>query len=384
MPDSIIAREVFWNQRTEDAASSLKSDLDRGLTSAEVQVRLAQFGANRLQVRAKITPLGLFLNQFKSPILLILILATLLSAFLKDWADAVIILLIVFGSATLSFWQEYGAHNAAEKLRASLTLRASVVRDGQENAIPVEQIVPGDVILLSAGSLIPADGILIEAKDFFVNQAVLTGETFPVEKAPGVVAAQSSLAERSNSVFMGTNVRSGSARCLVIETGSRTAFGQIAGRLTLRPPENEFQRGVKHLGYLLTEVMFLLVLGIFFFNILFHKAPLDSLLFSIALAVGLTPQLLPAIININLSKGSQSMAKRGVIVRRLESIENFGSMDILCTDKTGTLTLGVVQLDAAVNPEGENSDEVLRLAALNARFQYLATLFQETKMWSVH
>ncbi len=369
MPDSIIAREVFWNQRTEDAASSLKSDLDRGLTSAEVQVRLAQFGANRLQVRAKITPLGLFLNQFKSPILLILILATLLSAFLKDWADAVIILLIVFGSATLSFWQEYGAHNAAEKLRASLTLRASVVRDGQENAIPVEQIVPGDVILLSAGSLIPADGILIEAKDFFVNQAVLTGETFPVEKAPGVVAAQSSLAERSNSVFMGTNVRSGSARCLVIETGSRTAFGQIAGRLTLRPPENEFQRGVKHLGYLLTEVMFLLVLGIFFFNILFHKAPLDSLLFSIALAVGLTPQLLPAIININLSKGSQSMAKRGVIVRRLESIENFGSMDILCTDKTGTLTLGVVQLDAAVNPEGENSDEVLRLAALNARFQ---------------
>ena len=224
--------------------------------------------------------------------------------------------------------------------------------------IPTDEIVPGDVVLLSAGSLIPADGLVIEARDFFVNQAVLTGETFPVEKMPGIVPESAGLAERTNVVFMGTNVRSGSAKVLIVQTGLQTAFGQIANRLTLRPPETEFERGIRKLGYLLTEVMFVLVLGIFFFNVLLHKPVLDSLLFSIALAVGLTPQLLPAIININLSKGSQEMAKHGVIVRRLESIENFGSMDILCTDKTGTLTQGVVQLDGALDVNGEPSEQV--------------------------
>jgi len=224
-------------------------------------------------------------------------------------------------------------------------------------------------VLLSAGSLIPADGLLIEARDFFVNQAVLTGETFPVEKMPGVLPESVGLAGRTNVVFMGTNVRSGNAKALIVRTGLHTAFGHIASRLTLRPPETEFERGIRKLGYLLTEVMLLLVLGIFFFNVLFHKPVLDSLLFSIALAVGLTPQLLPAIININLSKGSQEMAKHGVIVRRLESIENFGSMDVLCTDKTGTLTQGVVQLDGSLDVNGEPSERVGLYAYLNARMQ---------------
>ena len=229
--------------------------------------------------------------------------------------------------------------------------------------------MPGDVVLLSAGSLIPADGVVIEANDFFVNQAVLTGETFPVEKTPGVSPQTAGLAERTNVVFMGTNVRSGSAKVLIVQTGPATAFGQIAGRLTLRPPETEFERGIRKLGYLLTEVMLILVFGIFFLNVLMQKPVLDSLLFSIALAVGLTPQLLPAIININLSKGSQEMAKRGVIVRRLESIENFGSMDMLCTDKTGTLTQGVVQLDGALDVNGEPSALVNLYAFLNAKMQ---------------
>jgi Mg2+-importing ATPase len=211
--------------------------------------------------------------------------------------------------------------------------------------------------------------LVIEANDFFVNQAVLTGETFPVEKTPGIIAEKAGLAERTNVVFMGTNVSSGSARVLIVQTGLLTAFGQIADRLTLRPPETEFERSIRRLGYLLTEVMFVLVLGIFFVNVLFHKPVLDSLLFSIALAVGLTPQLLPAIININLSRGSQEMAKHGVIVRRLESIENFGSMDILCTDKTGTLTQGVVQLDGALDVNGEASARVGLYAYLNAHMQ---------------
>jgi len=244
-----------------------------------------------------------------------------------------------------------------------------VLRDGQPVSIATDKIVPGDVVLLSAGSLIPADGLVIEAKDFFVNQAVLTGETFPVEKTPAMTPASAGLAERTNVVFMGTNVRSGSARVLIVQTGPQTAFGQIANRLTLRPPMTEFERGIRRLGYLLTEVMFVLVIGIFFFNVLFNKPALDSLLFSIALAVGLTPQLLPAIININLSKGSQTMAQHGVIVRRLESIENFGSMDILCTDKTGTLTQGVVRLDGALDANGEPSEQVGLYAYLNAHMQ---------------
>jgi len=340
-----------------------------GLSQIAAQETLERVGPNRIQSKERVTSLGLFLNQFKSPIVLILIFATVISAFLKDWADAVIILLIVLGSALLSFFQEYNANNAAEKLRAQVSLKTEVLRDGKPASIPTEEIVPGDVALLSAGSLIPADGLVLEAKDFFVNQAVLTGETFPVEKKPGVAAENAGLSERTNMVFMGTNVRSGSARVLIVQTGPQTAFGQISGRLTLRPPENEFQRGIKKLGYLLTEVMFVLVIGIFFFNVLLHKSALDSLLFSIALAVGLTPQLLPAIININLSKGSQKMAEGGVIVRRLESIENFGSMDILCTDKTGTLTQGVIQLDGALSVDGEPSAQVHLYAYLNAKMQ---------------
>jgi Mg2+-importing ATPase len=223
-------------------------------------------------------------------------------------------------------------------------------------------------VLLSAGSLVPADGVLLEARDFYVSQAVLTGETFPVDKKVGPVFAEAGLTERTNCVFMGTNVRSGSARALIVQTGTSTAFGQIAERLTLRPPETEFERGIRHFGYLLTEVMLVLVLIVFAVNVFFHKPVLDSLLFSVALAVGLTPQLLPAIVSINLSKGSQRMAAGGVLVRRLESIENFGSMDVLCTDKTGTLTEGVVRLDGALNVGGQPS-QVFRCAYLNARLQ---------------
>lgn len=360
--------EKYWSLSEAELLAKLRST-PQGLSSTEAQLRFTQLGPNVLQVKKQATPLGLFLSQFKSPIILILLFATLLSAFLRDWVDAIIILVIVVGSAVLSFVQEYSASNAAEKLRSQVQIKSTVLRDGQSISLPSENLVPGDVVLLSAGSLIPADGVVLEAKDFFVNQAVLTGETFPVEKKPGVVPPEASLTERTNTVFMGTNVRSGNARAVIVQTGIHTAFGQIAGRLALRPPETEFERGIRHLGYLLTQVMFILVLAIFALNVLFHKPALDALLFSIALAVGLTPQLLPAIININLSKGSQVMAAGGVIVRRLASIENFGSMDVLCTDKTGTLTVGVVRMDAALDADGEPSEAVFRDAYLNAHFQ---------------
>jgi Mg2+-importing ATPase len=359
---------TYWDKPADDLLATFSSSL-QGLDQSLAERRLQEVGPNQIESKNQVTALGLFLNQFKSPIVIILLFATILSAFVQDWTDAVIILAIVLGSALLSFVQERSAGNAAEKLKAQVDINTQVLRNGKATSIPSYKIVPGDVVSLSAGSLIPADGIVLEARDFFVNQAVLTGETYPVEKRPGPLAASASLTERTNCVFMGTNVRSGSARVLIVETGMRTAFGQIAKRLTLRPPETEFELGIRKLGFMLTEVMFVLVISIFALNVFFHKPLLDSLLFSIALAVGLTPQLLPAIININLSKGSQAMAARGVIVRRLASIENFGSMDILCTDKTGTLTLGIVSLDNALDAMGQKSSLVLRAAWLNAHFQ---------------
>jgi Mg2+-importing ATPase len=358
----------YWSRPIDDLIVALRSTPD-GLSTAEATQRLQQFGPNVLKARKMATPLKLFFGQFKSPIVLILLFATGVSAVTQEWVDAVIILVVILGSALLSFSQEYSANTAAEKLRAQVRVRAAALRDGQPQAIPAEQVVPGDVVLLSAGSLVPADGVLLEARDFYVNQAVLTGETFPVDKQPGQVAAGASLPERANCVFMGTNVRSGSAKVLIVQTGSTTAFGQIAGRLTLRPPETEFERGIRRFGYLLSEVMLVLVFVVFAVNVYFHEPVIDSLLFSVALAVGLTPQLLPAIISINLSKGSQTMATHGVIVRRLESIENFGSMDVLCTDKTGTLTEGVVQLDGALDIAGQPSNDVFRYAYLNAHLQ---------------
>jgi hypothetical protein len=222
MTESVAAPNRYWSQLPNSLLSTLRSKGD-GLTSAEARQRLEQFGPNVLEAKAKITPLGLFLNQFKSPIILILLFATGLSAVLKDWIDALIILAIVLGSALLSFIQEYNANTAAEKLRDQVTVKASVLRDGEAQAIPAEEVVPGDVVLLSAGSLVPADGVVLEARDFFVNQAVLTGETFPVEKNPDPVAPQAGLTERTNCVFMGTNVRSGSARALIVQAGAGLA-----------------------------------------------------------------------------------------------------------------------------------------------------------------
>ena len=301
---------LYWSQPVEDVIATSHSSTD-GLRSDDARQRLAQFGPNTIKARDRATALSLFLNQFKSPIILILLFATGVSAVLQEWVDAVIVLLIVLGSALLSFVQEYNANKAAEELRARLTLQATVLRDGQPHEMPAEEIVPGDVVLLSAGSLIPADGVLLETRDFYVNQTVLTGETFPVDKTVGPVAPGAGLTERTNCVFMGTNVRSGSARATIVQTGTATAFGQIAEQLSLRPPETEFERGIRRFGYLLTEVMLVLVLIVFAVNVFFHKPVIDSLLFSVALAVGLTPQLLPAIISINLQGLAAYGQRRG-------------------------------------------------------------------------
>jgi Mg2+-importing ATPase len=368
MPDKISAPAAYWSL-TADGLLGALGTTPEGLTSAEAARRLKELGPNALVVHKRATRLGLFLKQFKSPLVLILIFATLVSGFARDWVDAGVILAIVLGSAIITFYQENAASNAVESLRARLVRKVTVVRDGQNQMIPVEELVPGDILLLSAGSLVPADAIVLEAKDFFVSQAVLTGETFPVEKSPSTVAADASLAERTNCVFMGTSVRSGTARALAVQTGLDTAYGQIADRLSLAPPETEFERGIRQFGYMLSRVMVVLILVVFAMNIISAKPPIDALLFAIALAVGISPELLPAIISINLSTGARDMARKGVIVRQLNAIENLGSMDVLCTDKTGTLTEGVVGLQGCKNTMGEDSDEIFRLAFLNAHFQ---------------
>jgi len=366
--DSESAPEAYWSLGTDQLLSTLKTS-NKGLSQTEAEGRLKQYGLNALEQQHKVNAVGLFLNQFKSPLVLILIGAAIISILVGEWTDASIVLAVVMGSTILGFAQEYNASNAVEKLRSQVKINSNVQRDGQIRVLPSEQIAPGDVVQLSAGSMIPADGVLLDARDLFVNQAVLTGETFPAEKKPGVVPAKASLAERTNCAFMGTSATSGTAQLLIIQTGKATIFGQIAQRLSLRQPETEFERGVRRFGYLLTWVMLVMVVIVLSINIFLAKPPIDSLLFALALAVGLTPELLPAIISITLAQGAQKMAKRGVIVRRLNSIENFGSMDVLCTDKTGTLTEGVVRLDGAFDVKGQPSQSVLRYAYLNSHYQ---------------
>jgi len=369
-PDTINAAVTsgnYWQEPIANVLTALQS-VPTGLSSTEATRRLQRLGANRLQARPQITAWRSLLEQFKSPLVLILIFAAITSAFLAEWIDAVVVLLVVLSSTGLSFWQEHRASSAVAKLQARVKSKAIVLRNGQPQTIVTEEIVTGDVVLLSAGSLIPADGLVLTAKDFFVNQAVLTGETFPVAKKPGP-ATGNTLAERTNCVFMGTSVRSGTAQVVIVQTGAATVFGQIAQRLTLRPPETEFERGIRHFGALLTQVMVALVLIIFAANVFLQKPPIDALLFAIALAVGLTPELLPTIISVTLAQGAQRMAASGVIVRRLSAIENLGNMNVLCTDKTGTLTMGVVQLDSALDCQGRPALSVLQAAYRNAFHQ---------------
>ena len=364
----IAAPEAYWSLPADRLLHALHTSHE-GLSHLAAHRRLLRFGPNTVGERAHPSGLRLFLRQFESPLIIILIFAAAIAAVLQDWTNSIIILAIVFGSGVLSFIQEFRASQAVETLRARVRVTCAVLRSGRSENVPAREVVPGDVVTLSAGDLIPADGVLMEAKDFFVSQAALTGESYPVEKAPGLAAAAASVAERTNSVFMGTSVRSGTARMLVVQTGRATVFGSIADRLRLRPPETEFERGIKQYGYLLMRVMLVMALAVFAANVFLDRPPVDSLLFAIALAVGMSPELLPAIVTITLAQGARQMAARGVIVRRLAAIENLGSMDLLCTDKTGTLTEGVLKLDGALDADGKPSHAALEAALLNASLQ---------------
>jgi P-type Mg2+ transporter len=340
-----------------------------GLTTQEAKKRLQRYGFNLLKPKKRSGTLILLLNQFKSPIILILLFAAILSSFLGDTTNALIILAIIFVSGMLGFWQERGAANAVEKLLALVQIKAAVLRDGNESEIPVEEIVPGDIVVLNAGDVIPGDCLILESKDLFVDEATLTGETYPVEKLVQLLSPETPLGKRTNSLLMGTHVVSGTARAVVVRTGKETEFGKVSECLKLRPPETEFEHGVRQFGYLLLEVTVILVVAVFAINVFFARPVLEAFLFSLALAVGLTPQLLPAIISINLAQGAKRMARDKVIVKRLASIENFGSMNVLCSDKTGTLTEGVVRVHSAVDIDGNESEKVIFYAYINAFYE---------------
>nr|WP_051355410.1 magnesium-translocating P-type ATPase [Mesorhizobium erdmanii] len=362
------AQSPYWSLGTDQLVAELETTTS-GLSSVDAAVRLGKFGPNALASRSAGSALAVFARQFRSPLVLILVFAAAVSMFVGEAREAAIIGAIVLASCVLSFTQEYGASRAMEALQQRVSRKATVLRDSLERMINVEDIVPGDVVCLSAGNLIPVDGVILEARDFNVSESVLTGETFPVVKSAGRSAPEAGIAQRTNAVFTGTSVRSGTAKVLAVATGARTEFALIAEALERRIPETQFARGIRMFGYLMTEIMLVIVILVFFANLLLHRPLIESLLFSLALAVGLTPELLPAIISVTLARGARMMAASGVIVRRLDAIENLGSMDLLCTDKTGTLTEGVIHLDGSFDVEGNASKEVLLWARLNATLQ---------------
>ncbi|MDO8313731.1 MAG: HAD-IC family P-type ATPase, partial [Rugosibacter sp.] len=341
-----------------------------GLSGVEAAAQLARFGPNLFRERQKKSLLRQYLARFKNPLVLILLAASAVSAFTGELANFLIISCIVLLSVTLDFVQEYRANAAAEKLRQSVSVRVNVLRDGQPLEIAVTEVVPGDIALLAAGDLIPADGRVLEARDFFVKQTLLTGESYPVEKRPGVLAATATdLQEATNAVFMGTSVISGSARMRVVKTGADTAIGAIAESISRPTEPTSFELGTRHFGMLIMRLTVLMVMFVLLVNAYFHKPWLESFLFAVALAVGLTPELLPMVISVTLSRGALRMARQHMIVKRLSAIQDLGSMDVLCTDKTGTLTEAKIRLERHVDAQGRPSQRVLELAYFNSFFE---------------
>jgi Mg2+-importing ATPase len=358
----------FWQLPVAALLEQLTTTHD-GLTSAEAAARLLQFGPNLIHAERKRALLLQFLAKFKNPLVIILLTASALSAFTGDATSFFIIGTIVLISVTLDFVQEYRAGEAAQRLRHSVAVRGMVLRDGATLEIPLAEMVPGDVALLSAGDLIPCDGRVLEAKDFFVNQALLTGEPYPVEKSAGELPDETDILSASNSVLLGTSVISGTARVLMCRTGQNTELGEIADTLQAKAPPTAFEEGTHRFGILIMRMTVLLVLFVLLVNAFFHRPWLESFLFAVALAVGLTPELLPMVVSVTLSRGALRMAASKVIVKRLASIHNLGSMDVFCTDKTGTLTEARIHLERHLDPLGRKCQRVLDLAYYNSFFE---------------
>jgi Mg2+-importing ATPase len=361
-----------------DAAALPLSDLlrnlhstGRGLSTSDANDILKRIGPNRIDTAKRKSFLLAFIERFTNPLVLILLFAAAVSAFTGDVPSFLIIAVIVLMSVTLDVTQEYQAQRAADSLRKQVSLSTKVLRDGRPVDIPATEIVPGDMVLLAAGDLIPADARLVEARDLHVDEALLTGEAYPAEKDLNLPSAELMFASvfPKNLVFMGSSIVSGTAKALILETGRDTQLGTIASTLRKEPPPTAFAIGIQKFGMMIVRATVFLVLFVVFVNLLFHRLLLESFLFALALAVGLTPELLPMIVSVTLSHGSIRMARKHVIVKRQSAIDDLGSMDVFCSDKTGTLTEARIKLIREVDLTGQESNEVMQLALLNAAFE---------------
>ena len=310
---------------------------------------MARFGPNVLLSHGA-SAWRVLTNQLRNPLLPLLVAAAIVSGVTGQVTDAGIIVLMVVLSVGLGFFNEFRSEKAIEELHDQIHHTTTVLRDGAPATIDVTQLVPGDVVLLSIGDVVPADVRLLAVDRFTVDESVLTGESMPSEKRVEPVEDPASPIDLPPCAFMGTIVRSGTAKAVVVRTGATTEFGAIAVRLGERQPETSFQRGLRDFGKLLVRITAVLVIAIFVINVAIGRPPIDAVLFSLAIAVGLTPELLPAIVTISLAVGAKRMAQRGVLVRRLVAIEDFGNIEVLFTDKTGTLTEGTITFDDAVDP----------------------------------
>jgi Mg2+-importing ATPase len=360
--------DPFWADAPDQLLAALGSSPD-GLSTSEATARLARDGPNQLAATPRRRILVDLLRRLANPLVAILLVAAGIAGATGDVASFAIIVLVVLLSTALDLVQEHRAEATAEALKRSIALRATVRRDGQPIDIPVREIVAGDIVMLAAGDLVPADGIVLAANSAQVNEALLTGEPYPAEKRPDPVASAGALADAHNALFHGTSLIGGTATMLVVATGSRTRFGAIAGSLAGAQPPSAFERGIHQLGFLIVRLTLFLVLFVLLTHLALGRPPLQSFLFAMALAVGLTPELLPMIMTVALARGAQRMARAKVVVKRLSSIHDLGQMDILCTDKTGTLTEARIALVGHPGIDGADDERVVELAAVNARFE---------------
>src|SRR5271157_1783144 len=349
-----------------------------GLSTEVARDRIEFFGPNDVAMKKKRPLIVEFLKYFKSPLILILLGAAIISGLLFDLTDMSIIIFIVIMSVFLDFIQEHRAGKAAEELQKRIQTTTTALRDGVKKELPLAEFVPGDIIVLSAGEIVPADARILAAKDLFSHQSAMTGESIPVEKSPDPIKPEdvSSIAKWTNCLFMGASILSGTGIAVVVKTGTMTEYGKIIMSAIEKKPETEFDKSTKRFGMFLLKVTVLLVGFVFLVKAWQSAATggsagtvVDSLLFAVALSVGLTPDLLPMIISVNLSKSAVAMSKKKVIVKRLNSIQNFGSMDVLCTDKTGTLTENKIVMVLHVDIEGKSNDKVFQYSYLNSYFE---------------
>ncbi len=357
----------FWSSSLPELYKSLQSGPD-GISTELASQRLALQNKDRKVQSRFQRDIGLLINQFKSPLVLLLVGAVILSIFLGEVSDVVIIIFILVATGILSFIQERSAGNAVEKLQSMLKLETKVIRNGKSISIKTDEVVPGDILQLSAGDIVPADAFIIEANQVYSNEASLTGESYPVLKNPGTVEKNAALSKRVNSLWQGSSIVSGTVKALVINTGKDTIFGSITKSIS-NVTETAFEKGIRQFGFFLMQITIVFSISILVFNLVFHKPLMESLLFALALAVGMAPELLPAIMTIAMSAGAKRMLQKKVIVKKLSCIQNLGEINLLCTDKTGTITEGIIKIVGLKDPEGNDSDFVKELAYVNASFE---------------